>query len=436
MKKALLTVASTTVGLFAVIAVASAARIQQTEFEKIVSDAINEDTTLKEDRQTIQDKSNEIKDVEERISTIEGKLDSLNSEKLTLNNHLELIDQTLEKNQEEIGKTKKEIDVIQLEIEVLGREIRDAEEDIGQKNVALAGLLQEMYMRDQLTTLEITVGSDSLSGYFAQEQFTSDVQNEVGDLLSELKSDREALESKRSSHTEKKATLSMEKRNLDIEQEHLNEEATYEEQLLEEVEGDEEKFQEILRNAQRDRAVLNEQVSSIERKTQEQIDDIRLQVQQKLDVDPNAELTAEERLAITENVAFIWPIDSRVITCEFHCAGYPFEALYGAHRGLDIGAPQGTPVYASATGEVKFVAYPVDASLAYVVIQHNEEFTTQYLHLSDIYVSPGEFVEQGDQIGLSGGAYGTAGAGSSTGPHLHFEVNKIDLAVNPLDYLP
>jgi murein DD-endopeptidase MepM/ murein hydrolase activator NlpD len=434
--KTQLTIALTSVfGLFFVAGMVSAERLDQTQFEKIVSEAINEDTDLQDDKEVIEEKSQEIKEVEERISSFEGKLDTLNSEKITLNNHLALIDETLNKNEEEIGKTKKEIDVIQLEIEVLGREIRDAEEDIVRKNVALSGLLQEMYIRDQMTPLEITVGSDSLSGYFAKEQFTSDVQSEVGGLLTELQSDREALDSKRTSHTEKKATLSVEKRNLDIEQEKLGEESLYQQKLLADVEGDEEKFQEILRNAQRDRAILDEQVSSLERKSQEQIDEIRGQVQEKLDNDPNAELTSEEKLVIADNVQFIWPVVSRVITCVFHCGGYPFENVFGAHSGLDVGLPQGSSVYASATGEVVFVRYPVDTSLAYVVIKHSEEFSTSYLHMSDISVSIGDFVEQGEQIGLSGGAYGTNGAGTSTGPHLHFEIIKNDLQVNPQDYL-
>lgn len=423
------------IGLFIFAGVATAERIDQTQFEKIVNDALSQDPTLQADQEEIQSKSQEIKDVEERIDTLEEKLGRLGQEKFTLNNHLELIDETLVKNEEEIGKTKKEIDVIQLEIEVLGREIRDAEEEIFRKNTAVTGLVQEIYMRDQLTPLEITVGSDSLSGFFSQAQYTDSIESELGDLLSELKKDREALSGKRDNHTQRKTTLAMEKHNLDIEQDNLGEEALYKEKLLDDVENSEEKFQEVFLNAQRDRNLLNEQISSLQRGSQDQIDEIRAEVQQKLAEDPNVELTPEERLVITDNVSFIWPINSRVITCEFHCAGYPFEAAFGPHSGLDIGAPQGSPVMASATGQVVLVAYPVDTSLAYIVIDHGGEFKTSYLHMSEIFVSPGEFVEQGDIIGNSGGSYLTKGAGASTGPHLHFEILKQGLQVNPQDYV-
>ena len=66
----------------------------------------------------------------------------------------------------------------------------------------------------------------------------------------------------------------------------------------------------------------------------------------------------------------------------------------------------------------------------YVVIKHDETFTTRYGHFSRFAVSLGEWVEQGDLIGYSGST------GASTGPHLHFEIRRKGVVQDPKAYLP
>jgi len=98
------------------------------------------------------------------------------------------------------------------------------------------------------------------------------------------------------------------------------------------------------------------------------------------------------------------------------------------HRGVDISAPMGTPVIAPADGVVRSVGQGLDLGRL-IIIDHGYGFSTKYGHLKRYFVQTGDKVRKGQTIGAVGSS------GSSTGPHLHYEVHIHDRAVNPADYL-
>jgi len=95
------------------------------------------------------------------------------------------------------------------------------------------------------------------------------------------------------------------------------------------------------------------------------------------------------------------------------------------HRAIDYAASYGTPVRVVGDGQVVYAGW--NGSYGnFVSVRHNDTFTTNYAHLSKIYISYGEKVEQGEIIGAVGST------GLSTGPHLHFEMVKYGTKINPL----
>ena len=98
------------------------------------------------------------------------------------------------------------------------------------------------------------------------------------------------------------------------------------------------------------------------------------------------------------------------------------------HNGVDLAAPTGTPVYATADGIVGKAQWFSSYGL-YIRIDHGADLETRYAHMSKLAVAAGERVRKGDIIGYVGST------GRSTGPHLHYEVRIDGVAVNPIPYM-
>ena len=102
------------------------------------------------------------------------------------------------------------------------------------------------------------------------------------------------------------------------------------------------------------------------------------------------------------------------------------------HKGVDFPLPIGTPIIATADGEVdKVVSSRGKSSFGrYILLCHDEVYSSLYAHLSKTLVKEGQEVLQGDTIGFSGNS------GLTTSPHLHYEIFKYGRQVNPIKFLP
>ena len=123
---------------------------------------------------------------------------------------------------------------------------------------------------------------------------------------------------------------------------------------------------------------------------------------------------------------YIWPVDSRYITSTMGGRASPGGIGSTNHKGTDIGRVGYTsPINAAKAGTV-IVSQRSTSYGNYVVISHGSGNTTLYGHMSSRKVEVGQYVNQGDVIGITGST------GNSTGPHLHFEITENGVRVNPL----
>lgn len=123
------------------------------------------------------------------------------------------------------------------------------------------------------------------------------------------------------------------------------------------------------------------------------------------------------------------PIYGFVFTSAF---GWRIHPIYGDsrfHSGVDLAAPEGTPIYATRSGVVDTADYQAGGAGYYVQINHGDGYRSIYMHMTHYIVGCGDYVSQGQIIGYCGST------GGSTGPHLHFGISYNGSYVNPANYI-
>ncbi len=126
--------------------------------------------------------------------------------------------------------------------------------------------------------------------------------------------------------------------------------------------------------------------------------------------------------------AFAWPCEGKVVSF-FGWRTEEDSKVMSLHQGIDIAAEEGLGVSASAHGIITSVRYSDSYGLM-IEIEHGQGFSSIYAHLGSASVEKGQKVEKGEIVGTIGES------GRATAPHLHFEIRKDGVEIDPLTLLP
>lgn len=143
------------------------------------------------------------------------------------------------------------------------------------------------------------------------------------------------------------------------------------------------------------------------------------------------EKMAKNKTEYLASIPAIQPVankDLRRIASGFGYRLHPIYKTYKFHSGIDFTAPRRTPVYATGNGRIEASKYELRGYGNHVIINHGFGYESLYGHLSSIEVYNGQQVKRGELIGYVGNT------GTSTAPHLHYEVIKNRNKVNPINY--
>ena len=365
-----------------------------------------------------------IKAQQDKIAAIQQKqkayaqlISQKQNEQSSLNNQLDILGNQIDNTQLNLSETSNKIDETELEIQKTTLDLEDASRAIDKQKEHMASLLKLMYRQDQVSTLEILLANDSLSEFLDQAKYLQDTSGEVTKSLDELKDSRTQLVADQQDLQTKNADLATLKQQLEDKKDGLASQQADKQDLLQESKSSEQTYQRLLSEMKREQAAASADIANMERVVREKL--------------------AKANKVLNPNTTLKWPVPKNTITTYFHDPNYPFRKSIGEHPAIDIRAPQGSPLHAAADGYVARVKFDGNGTYAYIMIIHGNNLSTVYGHVSAVNVKADEYVTQGEVIGRTGGMPGGIGSGPfTTGPHLHFEVRKNGIPVNPLDYLP
>ena len=166
--------------------------------------------------------------------------------------------------------------------------------------------------------------------------------------------------------------------------------------------------------------------------TRDLIDELKREIQLLSESRQEIDLALKNKADKIKHLPTIKPVRIGRITAYFGMRIDPFTEKRAMHYGIDIGAPEGTPIFSPADGVVVRVLRSYKSNKGYgklVVIDHGNGIQTLYGHLSKISVKLGQKVKRWDVIGEVGET------GRATGPHLHYEVISFGKKENPIKYI-
>ncbi len=369
--------------------------------------------------QKILEKKAKIKEIEKSIEAYKKKITQKRLESVSLSNQIGLLDNRLKQIELDIEVTEARIETINLEIEQLALAIEDKEELIERQKEILAEFIRTLHFENDKKFIEILAAYDSFSDFYNRVRYLQKIEKDLNVHANSLKLAKVDLEDKKLNSENKKGVYEDLEENLEDKKKDVEEQTFAKHTVLAQSQSSELQYKTLVNNLRSQYQEIEGEISGIEQEVRK-----RLESSDSFATDPD------------DPGILSWPTQSRYITAQFHDPGYPYRHVF-EHNAVDIRAAQGTTVRAVASGYMARVKNCFRASCyAYAMIVHSGGISTVYGHLSKIVVQEDQFVTRGDIIGYSGARPGTIGAGPfTTGPHLHFEVRKNGIPVNPLSYL-
>lgn len=374
----------------------------------------NKSLEIFEIEKEIKDKMDRIKELEKQDEIYKRNIEIKKAQQITLNGELDILGTKIDVVENAIERTGLKIKQVNLEIQDAELKILRQGAKIEDQKENVAEFIRMIYRLDQKSPLEILLLNNSISDYFNQVKFVKSLEYQMQGVLDKIQIDRQIIKEEKKNLEEQELKLENLKKEHKEKQIDLEEQEADKEVFLKETKNSESKFQALLLAVKKEQEQANAEIISLEKELREKL---------------------KKELAREKETIFIWPVPKNTITAEFMDPTYLFRK-YFSHNAIDIRASQGTPIVAAASG---YIGRAKDAGMgySYILIIHNNGFSTVYGHTSKSYVKDGDYVNQGQIIGLSGGMPGTPGAGRySTGPHLHFEIHLNSNVVDPVKYLP
>lgn len=334
------------------------------------------------------------KELKNQLSSISGDISALEKQ-------ISLLDNQIEAQEDELAAQEELLAQLQVHIEEKTIELADSEAEQAAQYERMKERVRYMAENGSTSYLSILLASDSFADFLNRWEIVQQISVRDEKLFEELKSIRDKVATEKTELEAAQADAQATKAEMDAN--------------MAELETQRQAKVAAQKKAEDQKASVNKAYAEMIEKEEDLMEDYKKAA---------AQLAAQTTYV---GGKFMWPLPAanNVITCKYGYRTHPVTGKYKLHTGIDLRASTGTKVYAANGGTVTTSGYS-SAWGNYIIINHGGGYTTLYAHLSRRNVSKGAKVKQGDVIGLSGNT------GYSTGPHLHFEINKNGSSYDPL----
>ena len=385
-----------------------AGRVRAVSFSSITSESIRE----KEGQiSEAQDEKNQLSSALTDIKALKGELEK---EKANLENYVVALDNNLAEIQKKISELNGMIVEKEEEIRVTEGELEAAIQKQEEQYAAMKLRIQMMYEQNDNYYLETILRAESFADLLNKLDYIQMVMDYDDQKLQEYILIRQYVE---------------------VCKEELNAEKEVLDEAKAGVEQEEASLAQLISDKETEIVAKQGDISNKEAAIAEY--EAEIQAQNELIASLEAAVAAERKKLAEENAKkltydggmFAFPAPSYTrISDDYGNRIHPTLGVEKFHNGIDLAAPNGSPILAAYDGEVVAASY--SSSMGnYVMIDHGDSLYTIYMHASALYVSKGDAVTKGQQIAAVGST------GRSTCPHLHFGVRKNGGYVSPWGYL-
>lgn len=365
---------------------------------------------------SIQDAQENRDEAEENKDDAQNVLDDLEERQNTLINEVAELDQQVSDIQSQITTKEEEEATLNTEIDDTKKKLAAAQVEEDNQYAAMMKRIQYLYENGEVEYIDTLMSSASFSDMLNKSEYVEQISSydqkqlnaliqtrqDIQDYETTLEKDLKEVESV-------KADLQTQKSNLDTV---ISEKNT--------------KISEYSTDIDAQKALVQKYEEEMEKAEAQIAEYQRIAAQQSSSGNGSS---SSPQYYTPSGGSFMWPAtQGSSISSYFGPRTSPTAGASSNHKGIDIPCPTGSDIVASAAGTVVISQYSSSAGY-YIMIDHGNGISTVYMHNSQLLVSVGQTVEQGQVIAKAGST------GYSTGSHCHFGILVNGTYVNPLDYL-
>ena len=357
--------------------------------------------TQEELQEAIKKKNEELQKINSQIQETQKQLEATQERGKTLKQEMTKLDKQISQLNLSIRSSEITIEKLNLEIESLQYDIKNTQTKIGFKKEVITAILRQLQQRTAETPLTVFLKNNQLSDSFFELQGLNDLNRSLNSEVSELKNFENQLNDSLNEAMDKNQQLKNENQSLKNKK-YIAEDLKKEKQVL-------------LQQTKNQEKIYQQQLITLEKIQSDTENEInKIQEELRLKINPSAIPAKGSGVLLKPTNTDITQGYGRT---DFAIKHYKSQW----HNGIDLRGPIGVPVFAAEKGKVVYVDNqdkycPHGAYGKYIIIEHENNLSTLYAHLSLQTVKVGDEVSRGEIIGYVGNT------GWATGPHLHFTV--------------